>query len=158
MKLAREAERSGRETAEEVVQRDSRRLEKRKAHVKAAVECLIWTEAESDDSREHLTLDLGELLQIETQDAETFESEPVDAQIKRLCDVLGLPSPLAGEGGLRSRSDEGSKGPQEMGTKVSKTTKDTKASWSLRAWGLCVDCSASRHCGAAGKPLFRQLR
>jgi hypothetical protein len=108
MKLAREAERSGRETAEDLVQVDKRRLEKRKAHVKAAVECLIWTEAESDDSREHLTLDLGELLAIETQDAETFESEPLDAQIKRLCDVLGLPSPLAGEGVGRSPTDEGS--------------------------------------------------
>jgi hypothetical protein len=38
---------------------------------------------------------LEDLLDIETQDAETFETEPLDAQVARLCRVLGLPSPLA---------------------------------------------------------------
>ncbi|HEV2532597.1 hypothetical protein, partial [Phenylobacterium sp.] len=50
MRLAREAERAGREQTAEVIQLDQRRLEKRKAHVKAAVECLIWTEAESPEA------------------------------------------------------------------------------------------------------------
>jgi hypothetical protein len=90
MKLAREAERAQRETAEDLVQLDQRRLAKRKAHVKAAVECLIWTEAESPEA---FNLDLEELLTIETQDAETFEGEPVDAQIARLCDVIGISNP-----------------------------------------------------------------
>ncbi|MDB5477194.1 MAG: hypothetical protein JWP49_2705, partial [Phenylobacterium sp.] len=64
MRLAREAERSQREVAEEVVQLDQRRLDKRKAHVKAAVECLIWTEAESPEAYETFNLDLEELLTI----------------------------------------------------------------------------------------------
>jgi hypothetical protein len=110
MKLAREAERSGREIAADVIQLDQRRLEKRKAHVKAAVECLIWTEAEDDDSLEALKEDLADLLDIETQDAPTFEAEPLDAQIERLARVIGVPSPLAGEGVGQSPTDEGSPG------------------------------------------------
>ncbi|MDB5477351.1 MAG: hypothetical protein JWP49_2862 [Phenylobacterium sp.] len=99
MKLARDAERSQRETAEEIVQLDQRRLAKRKAHVKSAVEGLIWTEAESPEALETLNLDLEDVLAIETQDAESFESEPVGAQIKRLCEVIGLKiPPLLGEG------------------------------------------------------------
>jgi hypothetical protein len=107
-KLARDARLAEREAAAELIQIDQRRLAKRKAQVKAAVECLIWTEAESPEAYETFNAELEDLLTIETQDAETFESEPLDAQIKRLCDVIGLPSPLAGEGGLRSRSEEGS--------------------------------------------------
>jgi hypothetical protein len=91
MKLAREAERSGREVAADVIQLDQRRLDKRKAHVKAAVECLIWTEAESADAIDALKEDLSDLLDIETQDAPTFESEPLDAQIERLARVIGVP-------------------------------------------------------------------
>jgi hypothetical protein len=111
MRLAHEAERAGRETAAEVIKLDQRRLEKRKAHVKAAVECLIWTEAESPEAAERLDGDFEDLLEIETQDAETFEGEPLDEQIQRLAWVIGLerPSPLAGEGVGRS-PDEGSHG------------------------------------------------
>ncbi|MDB5476941.1 MAG: hypothetical protein JWP49_2452 [Phenylobacterium sp.] len=93
MKLAREAERAQRETAEDLVQLGERRLAKRKAQVKAAVECLIWTEAESPEAYETFNLNLEELLAIETQDAEAFEGEPVGAQIKRLCDVIGISNP-----------------------------------------------------------------
>jgi hypothetical protein len=90
MRLVREAERAGRETAAEVIKLDQRRLEKRKAHVKAAVEGLIWTEAESPEAAERLDGDFEDLLEIETQDAETFEAEPLDAQIARLAWVIGL--------------------------------------------------------------------
>jgi hypothetical protein len=110
MRLVREAERSGRETAAEVIKLDQRRLEKRKAHVKAAVEGLIWTEAESPEAAERLDGDFEDLLEIETQDAETFEAEPLDAQIERLARVIGVPSPHAGEGVSRRLTDEGSPG------------------------------------------------
>jgi hypothetical protein len=90
MRLVREAERAGRETAAEVIKLDQRRLEKRKAHVKAAVEGLIWTEAESPEAAERLDGDFEDLLEIETQDAETFEGEPLDEQIQRLAWVIGL--------------------------------------------------------------------
>jgi hypothetical protein len=93
MKLVREAERAQRETADDLVQLDKRRLDRRKAQVKAAVECLIWTEAESPEAYETFNLDLEDLLTIETQDAETFLGEPLDAQIKRLCDVIGVSPP-----------------------------------------------------------------
>jgi hypothetical protein len=99
MKLAREAERAQRETAEDVISLDKRRLDKRKAQVKAAVESLIWTEAESPEALETFNLNLEELLEIEPQDAETFLGEPLDAQIKRLCQRVGLPiPPPSGEG------------------------------------------------------------
>ena len=110
LRLAREAEASGREHAAEVVKLDKVRLEKRKLHVKAAVECLIWSEAESDEAETHLKSELEDLLDIEVQDAETFEAEPLDAQIARLAHRIGLPSPLAGEGGPRRGSEEGSHG------------------------------------------------
>jgi hypothetical protein len=93
MRLAHEAERAGRETAAEVIKLDQRRLEKRKAHVKAAVEGLIWTEAESPEAAERLDSDFEDLLEIETQDAETFEAEPLDEQIQRLAWVIGLKVP-----------------------------------------------------------------
>jgi hypothetical protein len=99
MRLAREAERAGRETAAEVIKLDQRRLEKRKAHVKAAVEGLIWTEAESPEAAERLDGDFEDLLEIETQDAETFEAEPLDEQIRRLAWVIGLSRPVHGAGG-----------------------------------------------------------
>ncbi|HEV2531829.1 hypothetical protein [Phenylobacterium sp.] len=90
MRLAREAERAGREQTAEVIQLDQRRLEKRKAHVKAAVECLIWTEAESPEAADRLEDDLSDLLDIETQDADTFEQEPLELQIARLAHCIGL--------------------------------------------------------------------
>jgi hypothetical protein len=93
LRIAREAERSGREASAEIIQLDQRRLAKRKAHVKAAVECLIWTEAESDEALEDLKAKFEELLDIETQDADTFEAEPLDAQIARLAWVIGLSVP-----------------------------------------------------------------
>jgi hypothetical protein len=99
MKLARDAERSQRETAEDLVQLGERRLAKRKAYVKSAVEGLIWTEAESPEALDNLNADLEDLLAIETQDAESFETEPLDVQIQRLRDVIGLKiPPLSGEG------------------------------------------------------------
>jgi hypothetical protein len=93
MRLVREAERSGRETADDLVQLDKRRLDKRKAQVKAAVESLIWTEAESPEALETFNGDLEELLEIEPQDAETFLGEPLDAQIARLCQRVGVSPP-----------------------------------------------------------------
>jgi len=88
MKLAREAERSGRETTAEVISLDRRRLEKRKGQVKAAIQNLIWTEAEPDDST--FNLDLEELLDIETQDPETFQAEDLEDQVQRFAIMLGL--------------------------------------------------------------------
>jgi hypothetical protein len=93
MKLAREAERSGREIADDLVQLGKRRLDKRKAQVKAAVESLIWTEAESPEALETFNLDLEELLEIEPQDAETFLGEPLDDQVARLCQRVGVSPP-----------------------------------------------------------------
>ncbi|HEV2530738.1 MAG TPA: hypothetical protein VGT80_03320, partial [Phenylobacterium sp.] len=101
----------------EVIQLDQRRLEKRKAHVKAAVECLIWTEAESPEALDAFKEKFEELLDIETQDAETFEQEPLDAQIQRLAWVIGLDSPPpcgegAGGGGVSAEPADPDTGPQ----------------------------------------------
>jgi hypothetical protein len=97
MRLAREAERGGREAAAEVVSLQKARVERRKGQVKAAIESLIWTEAEGDDST--LSLDLEDLLDIETQDPDTFAQEDLDEQVQRFAQKLGLPSPPpCGEG------------------------------------------------------------
>jgi hypothetical protein len=108
MKLAREAERSGREVAAEVISLDRRRLEKRKGQVKAAIQNLIWTEAEPDDST--FNLDLEELLDIETQDPETFQAEDLEDQVQRFAIMLGLgssPSAQRDEGEVSSKMTEG---------------------------------------------------
>jgi hypothetical protein len=90
MRLVREAERSGRDATADVISLDKRRLDKRKGQVKAAIGSLIWTEAEGDDST--LSLDLEELLDIETQDPETFAAEDLDEQVQRFAQKLGLSS------------------------------------------------------------------
>src|SRR6185437_12044386 len=110
----REAERSGREVAAEVISLDRRRLEKRKGQVKAAIENLIWSEAEPDDST--FNLDLEELLDIETQDPETFQAEDLEDQVQRFAIMLGLESPPpcgegAGGGGVSSEPDRPSPDP-----------------------------------------------
>ena len=106
MKIAREAERSGREASAEVVRLETVRLAKRRSHVKAEVESLIWSEAEADETEQHLRSELEDLLEIESQDEDTFLAEPAEAQILRLAHRIGLrsPSPLAGEGGLRMQA------------------------------------------------------
>jgi len=122
MKLAREAERAVRETTAEVISLDRRRLEKRKGQVKAAIQSLIWTEAEPDDSS--FNLDLEELLDIETQDPETFQAEDLEDQVARFAMKLGLgaqdPPPQgevaqrAGGGFIPSGSTGGLQPPQSL--------------------------------------------
>jgi hypothetical protein len=95
MRLVREAERAGREAAAEIVDLQKARVERRKGQLKAAIGSLIWTEAEGDDST--LSTDLEELLDIETQDPETFEEEDLDEQVRRFAEILGLDPPFLGE-------------------------------------------------------------
>ncbi|HEV2532900.1 hypothetical protein [Phenylobacterium sp.] len=95
MRIAREAERGGREASAEVIDLAKRRLEKRKGQVKAAVEGLIWTEAESEETRTVLDYDLDELITLEAQDPETFEAEDLDEQVERFAAKLGLSFPAA---------------------------------------------------------------
>ena len=93
LKLAREAEGCRREDAAEVVRLDKVRLARRKAQVKAAVESLIWTETEGEEDDDGLKAELEDLLDIEVQDEETFLNEPLEVQVARICEALGLPSP-----------------------------------------------------------------
>jgi len=96
MKLACDVQRAERETTADIIRLDDRRIARRKGQLKAAVGRLIWTEADSDD-REDLGDNLDVLLDIEAQD-EAFESEPLAAQVERICRTLGLPvPPLQGE-------------------------------------------------------------
>lgn len=99
MRLVREAERAAREVAadqgEQEASRDAERTRKRRDQVTAAVQSLIWSEAESEAGEADLRSDLEELLDIESQDAETFLAEPLDAQVARLARRLGLKPPAA---------------------------------------------------------------
>jgi hypothetical protein len=89
------------------------RREGRAARIKSEVERLIWTEREKLEEEPYVLRNrLTELLAAEAR-SETFLDTDPDLQIERLCQVLRIPrpitpSPLAGEGGLRSRPDEGS--------------------------------------------------
>ncbi|MDB5417322.1 MAG: hypothetical protein JWP50_741 [Phenylobacterium sp.] len=100
VKLAADATRGEREQAAEVVRLETARVARRKDQVTATVQRLIWTEAESDDSREDLKADLEDLLDIEALD-EAFPNEALDLQVARICETLGLSLtlPIHGEGG-----------------------------------------------------------
>jgi hypothetical protein len=93
MRLARDAERAGREASAEVVKLEARRAETRKGQLKAAVEALIWNEAERLDDPDELKDTLAELLDSEIQDPETFLAESLDAHIARIAGCMGLDPP-----------------------------------------------------------------
>jgi hypothetical protein len=115
-KLDRDARRGEREDVREdtkqVVSLDAVRRARRLGQVKAAVERVAWDETESMDDYVCAKGDLDELLDIEVQDEAFLTADP-DLLIARLCESLGYPSPLAGEGGPRRGSEEGSQGDAE---------------------------------------------
>jgi hypothetical protein len=110
-KLERDAKRGEREDvleeAKQVVSLDKVRLARRRGQVQAAVERVAWNESETMDDFYTAKADLDELLDIEVQDDAFLAADP-DLLIARLCKTLGYPSPLAGEGGPRRGSEEGS--------------------------------------------------
>jgi hypothetical protein len=99
MRLAREAERSGREAAAEVAAEElslaKARTEARKDQVKSAVERLIWTEAEPDERDDFMEV-LGERLDaLDIADPD----EALGDLIPRIAKDIGLQGPpLLGEG------------------------------------------------------------
>jgi hypothetical protein len=89
MRLAREAERAGREETAEVIQLDKARTEARKTRVRAAVERLIWTEVEPDERDDFIEV-LGERLDaLDIADPD----EALDVLIPRIAKDIGLASP-----------------------------------------------------------------
>jgi hypothetical protein len=97
-RLAGDARRAEREGQTEVIRLDERRLTRRKAQVKATVERLIWTEAESEDAAEALLDHFDTLLGEDDLYGRLAEGE-VETHIARLSAELGLsPTPPPGEG------------------------------------------------------------
>ena len=107
-RLERDLERAGREDQAQVVSLDQVRRARRKAHLKGAVEALIWTEQERFDDPEDLVDRLDAILSAEA-DTDAFLDEPPDAAIARLRDVLNLPLPSEdlGEGRVRAGACRG---------------------------------------------------
>lgn len=108
MRIARVAAQAGREASVEVVKLDAVRLARRKAQVRAGVQRLIWTEheaSEDEDLRHEITEDLDALLDLESQDDETFLDTAPEALVAQLAERLGLaaggadPSKAAGPPG-----------------------------------------------------------
>jgi hypothetical protein len=98
MRLAREAERAGREETAEVIQLDKARTEARKTRVRAAVERLIWTEVEPDERDDFIEV-LGERLDaLDIADPD----EAMGDLIPRIAKDIGLASPTATPVILRS--------------------------------------------------------
>jgi hypothetical protein len=94
-KLQRDRTRAIRDDVDHKERRVSSQRDARKAHVRADVRRLIWTEAERSDVenlRLATTLDLH--LDAEAQ-AEAFLEGPVQRCIERLCKILGLKPPQA---------------------------------------------------------------
>ncbi|THD81151.1 MAG: hypothetical protein E7812_05470 [Phenylobacterium sp.] len=90
-KLARERRRQDKDDAVETRRDDQRRLDRRKAQVKAAVERLIWTEHETDDA-EPLLDALDDRLD-EDMLYDDVLAEDVDTHIARICEDLQIPPP-----------------------------------------------------------------
>jgi hypothetical protein len=93
MRLARDAERAGRDATAHAEKLETARAETRKGQLKAAVEALIWNEAERLDDPDELKDTLAELLDSEIQDPETFLAESLDAHIARIAGCMGLDPP-----------------------------------------------------------------
>jgi hypothetical protein len=96
-RLKRDLAQQDREARAEAVQATETRVRNRKAQVRAAVERLIWTEAESDEEAERLVDDLGEQLD-EAALHEGFADAPVEVHIARLRADLGLPGGVEAAG------------------------------------------------------------
>ena len=90
-RLKRDLMRQDQEARAEAVQAAETRVRTRKAQVRAAVERLIWTEAESDEDAERLIDDLSERLD-EAALHQGFADDPVEMHIARLRAELGLSS------------------------------------------------------------------
>jgi hypothetical protein len=98
-RLKRDLTRQDREARAEAVQATETRVRNRKAQVRAAVERLIWTEAESDEEAERLVDELGEHLDEAALDQD-FADAPVEVHIARLRADLGLSDAAAIPGRL----------------------------------------------------------
>ncbi len=87
-RLVRDAGRALREARDEALAETRRKVDRRKAQVEAAVKRLIWTEREADEA-ERLESVLDELV---GEDAvfDAFLSDPIELQIARLCEALGI--------------------------------------------------------------------
>jgi len=95
-RFARDLTRADREDREAAEKERKRGVERRRAQVEAA-ERLIWTEYERDeDEGEDLVAALGEQLDAAVLD-DDFAATPIEAQIVRLCEDLGLPKPSFGD-------------------------------------------------------------
>lgn len=89
-RLKRDLARQDQEARAEAVRAAETQVRTRKAQVRAAVERLIWTEAENDEEAERLIDELGEHLE-EAALHEGFADDPVEVHIARLRADLGLP-------------------------------------------------------------------
>ena len=105
-RLVREAAREARAEAGLVQAAREARIELRKKRLAQAVEPLIWTEVEDEDQLEALQ-DL-KLCLAEEALSEAFLDEPLETQLARLCDALGLPDPAP----PTPRSSPGRQGPK----------------------------------------------
>jgi hypothetical protein len=92
-RLRRDQEAAGREAIAAAMaeggQAEEKRRARRRAQVEAAVERLIWTEAESDDIAKGLVGDLSDLLDAESL-ADGFGDEAHAVHVARLLDTLGV--------------------------------------------------------------------
>jgi hypothetical protein len=96
-RLKRDLMRDDREARAEAVQAAETLVRTRKAQVRAAVERLIWTEAENDEEAERLVDELGEHLD-EAALHQGFADDPVEVHVARLRAELGLSSEAADAG------------------------------------------------------------
>jgi phosphate-selective porin len=88
-RLKRDLARQDREGRAEAVQATETRVRTRRAQVGAAMERLIWTEAENDEEAERLVDELGEHLD-EAALHPDFADDPVEVHVARLRADLGL--------------------------------------------------------------------
>ncbi|MFC3067700.1 hypothetical protein [Phenylobacterium soli] len=110
---AQAAAEAGRKAA---IEDENRRIGRRRAYLQAAVTRLVWDEHEQDeDRREALTEHLDAFLAEDVLE-DGFAEAPVETQLRRLCDELGLafpgwsPNPSPSNPPLGGRWSEGPEG------------------------------------------------
>jgi len=92
-RLERNVTRNAREDAGYAAQQVAEAVVRRKAQVKAAVERMVWSEYEPDDSEAEETLDrLAKSLDAEAE-LEGFEQQDLAAQIAEICRLIGYLPP-----------------------------------------------------------------
>lgn len=92
-KLERDEQQQDREAVELAASEARRPAERQRARIRAAVQRLVWTEAERDPYEAERLIRILDNLMAEDDLYDVYLEGPIEAHIKRLCIELGMAEP-----------------------------------------------------------------